>query len=192
MALTVTVLPCGRDPIAAADHIRAGHSNPHEQSCPYCQAAAEEAGIAARAADQLAHAHVEVPPTLLPNVMRTVWAELRPTDFITLPTLGGGVQISTLAVAAALRHSLDALAELTIHSCTVDINKPLLEGNGTNAAPTLGVHLTATTIYPDALAPIAAACRHRVTNTLHGQFTLQPGRIDIDFIDLDPPEKAAT
>lgn len=191
MALTLTVLPCGRDPIAAADHIRAGHPNPHEQTCPHCQAAAQEAGMTARAADQLATAPVQVPPTLLPNVMRTVWAELRPTDFITLPTPGGGVQVSTLAIAAALRHSLDTLAELTIYSCTVDITKPPPEPGGTNAAPTLGVHLTATTTYPDAITPIAAACRRRVTNTLHSQFTLQPERIDLDFIDLDLPEKPA-
>lgn len=185
MALSDTILPCGRDPLEVADHTRAGFLDAHEQTCPHCQAAAAEAGLARRAAGELADAPVDAPATLLPAIMRTVWAELRSTDTVALPVPGGGVLATTLAIADALRHALDDIPELTIHSCSVDTDEQPEQEDG---APGLGVHIAATATYPAQLPTLAGTCRQLTADTLQTQFGLRPHRVDIDFIDLDLPE----
>ncbi len=186
MAISDTILPCGRDPLEVADHARAGRLDEHERSCPYCQSAAAEAGLVRRAAGELAGAPVDAPATLLPGIMRTVWAELRSTDTVALPVTGGGVLVTTLAIAAALRHALDDLPELTIHSCSADTaDQPSPEAHG---APEVSVHITATATYPAQLPGLAGTCRQLTADTLQTQFGLRPHRVDIDFIDLDLPE----
>lgn len=189
MALTDTpdtILPCGRDPLEVADHARTGRLDEHEQSCPHCQAAAAEAGVARRAAGELADAPVDAPAALLPAIMRTVWAELRFTDTVALPVPGGGVLVTTLAIADALRHALDGLPELTIHSCLADTaDHPSRDAHG---APEVSVHIAATATYPAQLPALADTCRQLTADTLRIQFGLRPSRVDIDFIDLDLPE----
>lgn len=183
MALNDTTLPCGRDPLEIVDHARTGRLDEHEQNCPHCQTAAAEAGLAHRAAGELANAPVDAPATLLPAIMRTVWAELRSTDTVALPVPGGGVLVTTLAIADALRHALDDLAELTIHSANTD-EQPARDDGG----PEASVHITATVTYPAQLPDLADTCRQLTADTLQTQFGLRPHRVDIDFIDLDLPE----
>jgi len=186
MAISDTTLPCGRDPLEIVDHARAGRGDEHEQNCPHCQIAAAEASLAHRAAGELANAPVKAPATLLPAIMRTVWAELRSTDTVALPVPGGGVLVTTLAIADALRHALDDLPELTIHSCLADNgDQPSPEDH---EPPEVSVHITATATYPAQLPVLAGTCRQLTVDTLQTQFGLHPHRVDIDFIDLDLPE----
>jgi hypothetical protein len=180
------VLPCGRDPLAAPEHARAGQLDGHEQDCPYCQAAIAEDWLISRAARELAAEPVEVPPTLLPAVMRTVWAELRPSPLITLPVPGGGAAVTTLAITGALRHGLDQIPGLTVRSCQAAAG-PAEDGTASIPAP-LAIQITGTAAWPSELPVLAEQARQIVTDTLGTQFGLHPASIDINFTDLDLPD----
>jgi|SRR5579875_909968 len=183
---TPAVLPCGRDPLAAAGHARAAHLDGHEQDCPYCQAAIAEDWLTRRAAAELATQPVEVPPTLLPAVMRTVWAELRPSPLITLPVPGGGAAVTILAITGALRQNLDQLPGLTVRSCQATAS-PAAGATAGDPAP-LAIQITATAAWPSQLPALATHARQLVTATLATQFGLHPASIDITFTDLDLPD----
>ncbi len=184
---TATMLPCGRDALAVVDDARTGLLDDHERSCRYCLAAQHAADLALQAARELDAQPVDVPAGLLPAVMRTVWAELRPSPLIPLPAPAGGAAVSALAVATALRTDLDTVDNLSVYTCQVEPSQPTSR-NGRPAA--LEIHLTASTRYPSPLPPLADLCRARITATLRTQFGLAAAGVDIDFIDLDPPEVA--
>ncbi|MGD0555221.1 MAG: hypothetical protein ABSA93_09610 [Streptosporangiaceae bacterium] len=182
-------MPCGQDPLTVADRARAGQTDAHEQACPYCQAAIAEAGLTLRAAQELAAQAVDVPPTLLPAVMRTVWSELRPSATIDLPVPSGGAVVTTLAITAALRHDLDQLPGLTVRSCRADAaGPPSHDGTG---APLLAIRITATATWPTELPALASEARRLVSGTLQAQFGLDAASIDINFTDLDFPRAAS-
>ena len=135
---------------------------------------------------ELAAQPAEVPPTLLPAVMRTVWAELRPSPLITLPIPGGGAAVTTLAVTGALRYGLDQIPGLTVRSCQAATGAA---GYGTaDIPPPLAIQVTATAAWPSELPALAAQARRLVSATLQSQFGLQPASIDITFTDLDLPD----
>lgn len=176
------ILPCGRDPIAVADHARSGHPDDHERACPHCQSADRDAELTQRAARDLAAQPVHVPPTLLPKIMRRVWAELRPSGVIPLASIGGDTSITIRAVVDALRYDLDRLYELTVHTCRVDAT-----GNaaGNGASPALTVRLAVSAGHNADLPRLAVQCRRLVAETLHQQFGLHAAHVDVDFVDLD-------
>jgi hypothetical protein len=176
------LLPCGRDPITVADHARSGHPDDHERACPHCQSATHSAELTRRAARDLAAQPVHVPPTLLPKIMRRVWAELRPSGVIALASIGGDTDIAVRAVVDALRYDLTRLDDLTVHTCRVDAT-----GNaaGNGASPALTVQLAVSASHNADLPRLAVQCRRRVAETLHQQFGLQAARVDVDFVDLD-------
>jgi hypothetical protein len=182
------LLPCGRDPITVADHARSGHPDDHERACPHCQSANRAAELTQRAARDLAAQPVHVPPTLLPKIMRTVWAELRPTGVIPLASIGGDTSIAIRAVVDALRYDLDRLDDLTVHTCRADTT-----GNaaGNGASPALTVRLAVSATHNADLPRLAAQCRRQVAETLHQQFGLHAAHVDVDFIDLDFPSGPA-
>lgn len=185
----ILMMPCGRDPLTVADRARAGQTDPHEQSCPYCQAAIAEAGLTLQAAQELAAQPVDVPPTLLPAVMRTVWSELRPSATIDLPVPGGGAVVTTLAITAALRHDLDQLPGLTVRSCRADAADP--PGRDDTGAPLLAIRITASAAWPTELPALASRARQLVNGALETQFGLHAASIDIDFTDLDLPRASS-
>jgi hypothetical protein len=180
------LLPCGRDPITVADHARSGHPDDHERACPHCQSATHSAELTQRAARDLAAQPVHVPPTLLPKIMRRVWSELRPTGVIPLASDGadGDTNIAIRALVDALRYNLDRLDDLTVHTCRVDAT-----GNaaGNGASPALTVQLAVSATHTPDLPRLAIQCRRQVAETLHQQFGLHAARVDVDFVDLDPP-----
>ncbi len=188
------LLPCGRDPLAVADRASAGHPDAHEQTCPYCQAAIAAGELTTRSAGELAAATVDPPATLLPGIMRTVWAELRSTATISLPASGGSVTVTAAAVAAALRHDLDTLPDFTVHSVhveTADTTGAAETAAGETSDPArsalLAVRITASLTYPAALPPLAQQCRRIIADTLAVQFGLQAAATDIDIVDVDLP-----
>ena len=58
-------------------------------------------------------------PGLLPAVMETVWAELRPGQQIPLPGSDGTLLVTETAVGNALVAHLDGLPELLVRRCAV-------------------------------------------------------------------------
>jgi len=182
------MLPCGRDPITVADHARSGQPDNHERDCPHCQSATRDAELTQRAARDLAAQPVYVPPTLLPKIMRKVWAELRPSGEIPLASTGGNTSIATRAVVDALRYELDRLHDLTVHTCQVD---PAGTAAGNGAAPALTVQLAVSASHTLDLPRLAVQCRRLVAKTLHQQFGLHADQVDVDFVDIDFPTGAA-
>lgn len=178
------MLPCGRDPITVADHARSGQPDNHERDCPHCQSATRDAELTQRAARELAAQPVYVPPTLLPKIMRKVWAELRPSGEIPLPSTGGNTSIAIRAVVDTLRYELDRLPDLTMRTCRLDATGTAA-GNG--SAPALTIRLSVSARQTADLPRLAAQCRQQVAETLHHQFGLRADRVDINFVDLDLP-----
>jgi hypothetical protein len=181
------MLPCGRDPITVAERAGSGQPDDHERVCPHCQSATRDAELTQRAARDLAAQPVHVPPTLLPKIMRRVWAELRPTGDIPLPSTGGDTSIAIRAVVDALRYELDRLPDLTVHTCRVE---PTRTAAGNGAPPALTVRLAVSASHTVDLARHAVQCRRLVAKTLHQQFGLHAAEIDVDFVDIDFPTGA--
>ena len=182
------MLPCGRDPITVADRARSGQPDDHERVCPHCQSATRDAELTQRAARDLAAQPVYVPPTLLPKIMRKVWAELRPSGEIPLASTGGDTSIAIRAVVDALRYELERLPDLTVHTCRVDATHTTA-GNG--AVPALTVRLSVSASPTADLPRLAVQCRRLVAETLHHQFGLHTDQVDVDFIDIDLPTGTA-
>lgn len=186
MALDDAVmLPCGRDAVAVAERGLAGPGDDHERTCPHCQSVIRDAGLVRRAALELAAQPVQVPPTLLPKIVRAVWAELRQSARIPLRGSGADAEVTALAVADLLRHELDGPDALTVHSCRVEaVDDPA--SNGGMAA--LAVRLTASAKYPADLRRLADRARRTVSESVGEQLGLGTAGIDIEFIDIDLPE----
>jgi hypothetical protein len=203
----VAPLPCGRDPVAIVDRDRAGTSDAHERSCPYCQAviAASQATSGAAAALAAADNLVTVPDTLLPNVMRTVWSELRHSTRIPLPSATGVAFVTDHAVAATVETALDQLADLQVRTCRitfapsgqprppsgieteVPVPADILQAAAKAVTPTVAVSIVAAVAYQADLTTLADRARAIVGATITTQFGLHAEPIDIDVVDIFIP-----
>ena len=175
-------LECGRDALDTVDRARAGRSDAHMLGCPFCQAAVAAAGLTGDAASDLAAADAEitVPPTLLPNVMRGVWAELRRTTDIPLDTPTGTTFVTDRAVVAMVQARLDESTDLIIHTCHVDF----AGGPGR-----LAIRASAAGPYGSDLPDVARRARTAVVEELWTQFGLRAEPVDIDIVDVYLPER---
>jgi len=181
------LLACGRDPLTVVDHARAGRLDEHERHCTHCHAAIAGAGLTGRAAAELtaAAAGSTVPATLLPNIMRIVWAELRHSATIALPTPDGTAFATQHALNVAVRRSLEeGIDDLIVHSCQVTLPDPAAD----NSPPPLTVQLSAAAAYHADLPALAERARTATLATLRTQFGLTADLVDIDFIDIFRPE----
>lgn len=184
------LLPCGRDPIDVVDAARNGRSDAHERDCPYCREAVAADRDQRRIADELRAAETPAPDTLLPSVMATVWAELRPGKQIPLPT-DRPSYVTELAAGTLLQHVLEELPRLEIRLCEVRLADPDPDDAGTGA-PLLDVTVTAAAAYPADLAELAADIRRATRSTLDAQFRLTARTVDVSFDDVfDPREESS-
>lgn len=179
-----TVLPCGRDPLEIVDAALAGRSDPHVDDCSYCRKAIADERGQHSIADDLRDSATSAPTTLLPSVMSTVWAELRPGRQVPLSSIGTAFA-TELALSSAVQHDLDLLPDLEIQVCRARLQdrdeapvEPPVDG------PLLHVDVTAAAAYPADLLALADAVRARAAKTLTVQFGLSAVAIDVDIVDL--------
>jgi len=140
-----------------------------------------------RAAGELARDTDRDPsPGLLPAVMHTVWAELRPGARIPLPGSDGTLLVTETAVGNALVAHLDGLPELLIHRCTVQ-HLPATPDQPTADRPTIGITLTAAVAYGSRADALLQRVRTVLTIAADQLFGLTVDRVDIDIVDIYPP-----
>jgi hypothetical protein len=140
------------------------------------------AAALAKAADELGRLTDREPSVgLVPAVMHSVWAELRPGRLIPLPGGGGRLLVGSTAVATAITGRLDDLADVVVRRCTVE---PLDQEPGRAGSPPLRIELTAAVAYGAATAELSAQVRSLVIRTVDELFGLAVDRVDIDVDDV--------
>ncbi len=181
-------LPCGRDPVEVLDRARTGRTDQHSSTCPYCLAiigADEPARLVAR---NVRAEPVQVPDTLLPAVMRTVWSELRPGREIPLPAGHGAAFATEQAVTSMVEHDLDLLDDLMVHLCTLEFSADSDDEPGDDeqpvAPPGIRLEVRAAAAYSADIPELAALVRAQAATTLLAQFGLIAASIDIHFVDV--------
>lgn len=192
------LLPCGRDPLDVIDAARAGSLDPHSRDCPYCTGVLDGDRDQRRIADELRTVETPAPETLLPAVMATVWAELRPGKQIPLPT-DQPAFVTELAVGSLLQHVLDTLPGLEIQRCQVRLSErdPEAERSAMTdeesadqvGSPLLDVSVTAAVEYPADLPALADDIRRLTQDTLVAQLRLIARNVDVSFIDVYSPDE---
>ena len=151
------------------------------------------AAVVDRASAELAASTDRDPsPGLLPAVMETVWAELRPGQQIPLPGSDGTLLVTETAVGNALVAHLDGMPELLVRRCVVEYRVP---GNGDNGAAgpagespdgTLGIALTAAVAYGTGTGELVERIRSVISLGAEQLFGLTVGRVDVDIVDVYP------
>ena len=187
------MLPCGRDPLDVVDRARRGRSDAHARTCQYCLATIAAGDDGVRFARPFKDQSIQVPDTLLPSVMKTVWAELRPGRSIPIAAAHGAAFVTEQAITTLLIDALDRLPDLLVHTCRLqtkdDETEPGPDAPG-QEGPVLQIEVTAAAAYPVALNGLGEAARAVVAAALWAQFGLQADTIDISFVDVYEQEGA--
>lgn len=195
----VALLACGRDAAEVWDRVAAGRCGVHERDCPHCQAVAQDQRLLAEAITALADEALEPPPSLVERVMGAVLAELRPTDYLPLPTRRGRARIDRIAAARVLRHAVDQMSELRVRSCQINVTTPppappvddtdTREHSGADLA-TAGVHITVTARFGADLLSATARVRQMMLAAAENLLGVPVAAIDVDVVDVfDDPAR---
>ena len=182
------LLDCGRDPVDVVDRARAGRTSAHEGSCPYCRAVIDADGVARTAAGAYVDSELDhpVPDTLLPNVMSTVWADLRRSTMIPLggdpADEPGTAFVADHTVAAVIEHALDELTQFQIQTCSARADGPAV----------VAIEITAAASYNTDVRAVAARARDIVRSTAAEQFGWTAEPIDIEIVDVYVSGSAAS
>jgi hypothetical protein len=138
----------------------------------------------------------EPSPELLPAVMQTVWAELRPGQRIPLPGSHGTLFITETAAGNALVAHIDGLAGIIVRRCTVVYRAPNTTRGGTPPSVRdspgadsggIGITLTAAVAYGTGTDALLARVRSVIGITAQDLFGLTVDQVDIDIVDVYPP-----
>ncbi|MDQ2845437.1 MAG: hypothetical protein M3Y77_03600 [Actinomycetota bacterium] len=181
-------LSCGRDPLEVVDLARLGVLDEHSRSCRYCRAAIAAGEQHLRLADSLRELPVQAPASLLPAVMTTVWAELRPGRNIPLPASHGSAFATERAIAATVQQGLDELPDLLVHLCRLQVSN---DAHPHPVEQPLRIEVRAAAAYPTDLTALADSARIHAAGILLSQFGLTPHTIDVFFVDIFQPESWA-
>ena len=143
-------------------------------------------------------------PGLLPAVMETVWAELRPGQLIPLPGSDGTLLVTETAVGNALVAHLDGLPELLVRRCAVRYQVPSdadgadgagagesggdgADGGGADSPDgTLKIALTAAVAYGTATDDLIRRIRSVLALGAEQLFGLRVWRVDVEIVDVFP------
>ena len=120
-------------------------------------------------------------PGLLPAVMQTVRAELRPGRQIPLPGSNGTLLVTETAVGNALVAHLDGLPELLVRRCTVRSQA----GSGQHTG-SLDVALTAAVAYGTHTDELVNRIRSIISVGAQQLFGLVVEHVDVEFVDVYP------
>lgn len=160
----------------------ASRSAPDPDAAAVVTAEPDPASAAAldRAAGELGGITDREPPAgLVPAVMHSVWAELRPGQLLPLPGSGGRLLVGAAAVATAITGRLDDLADLVVRRCSVESPDP-----ATGATAAVRVTLTAAVAYGTDTVELADDVRTTVTATVRDLFGLPVERVDLIIEDV--------
>jgi hypothetical protein len=142
------------------------------------------AAALARASDELGRVTDRDPSAgLVPAVMHSVWAELRPGQLLTLPGSAGRLLVGSAAVATAITARLDELADVVVRRCTVETRAPGPDEAGPEAVP-LRVELTAAVAYGTDTHELAGVVRTTVVDTVGELFGLPVDQVDLVVDDV--------
>lgn len=138
------------------------------------------AAALARAADELGRVTDREPSAgLVPAVMHSVWAELRPGQLIVLPGSSGHLLVGSTAVATAITGALDDLADIVVRRCTVEAPE-----DGPDVSGALRVELTASVAYGADTLELSELVRASVNDTVTELFGLAVDRVDLLVQDV--------
>lgn len=158
----IALLACGRDAARVWDRAATGRCSAHDRDCPHCQSVAADQRLLAAAITALAEETLEPPPSLVGQVMSAVLAELRPAQYLSLPTQRGQARIDRVAAAGVLRHAVDHMAALCVRSCQIHLTAPA-DTDDTNAlpvgSPTARVRISVTAGFGADLLSVTARVR---------------------------------
>lgn len=140
------------------------------------------AAALARAADELGRLTDREPSAgLVPAVMHSVWAELRPGQLIVLPGSDGRLLVGSTAVATAITGELDDRADVVVRRCTVQARD---EGPAGSGVGPLRVALTASVAYGTDTRELSELVRTMVFQTVGELFGLDVDRVDLTIEDV--------
>ncbi|QNK81788.1 hypothetical protein [Nakamurella sp. PAMC28650] len=180
-------LACGRDPLDVIDQARRGRSDAHTATCPFCQAVIGSDSTAAQYTQRLKNEPVQVPATLLPSVMNSVWSELRPGRNIPLAAAHGPAFATEQAVTSTVENELDQLPDFQVHTCQLHFRDRAPEEADPGYAdrnPGLQIEIRAAAAYSVDLTALADTARAAAAAALSLQYGLQADAIDIAFVDV--------
>lgn len=193
------LLACGRDAATAWDRAAAGHRDAHERNCLHCRAVTQDQRRLATAIAALADEVLEPPPSLVERVMGAVLAELRPADYLPLPSQHGPARINRAAAAGVLRHAVDQMATLRVRSCQISMSGPTDVDEGSGAwlvvgSPTTRVRITVTARFGADLVSAAARVRQMILAAAEELLGLPLAAVDVDVVDVfeDPRSPVPT
>lgn len=137
-----------------------------------------------RAADELGRVTDHDPSAgLVPAVMHSVWAELRPGQLLTMPGSAGRLLVGSAAVATAITAQLDELADVVVRRCSVETRAPDPDQAGPESAP-LRVELTAAIAYGTDTHELSDMVRTTVVDTVRELFGLPVDQVDLVVEDV--------
>ncbi len=180
------LLACGRDAAKVWDRAAAGRLDTHDRECPHCQAVAEDQRLLATATVALADDALEPPSSLVERVMGAVLAELRPADYLPLPTRRGQARIDRIAAAGVLRHAVDQMSALRVRSCRIQLIEPSGTGSTLPAisSPQARVAISVTARFGTDLLSATAGVRQMIFTAAEDLLGLPVATVDVDVVDV--------
>jgi hypothetical protein len=189
----VAVLACGRDATRVWDRAATGRRDAHDRDCPHCQAVAEDQHLLTTASTALADEALEPPPSLVQRVMGAVLAELRPADYLPLPTRHGHARIDRIAAAGVLRHAVDQMPQLRVRSCQIHLREPSDTAGAMRAvrSPTAQVSISVTARFGVDLLSTTARVRQMIFAAAEDLLGLPVVAVDVNVVDVfdDPVQR---
>lgn len=188
-------LPCGRDSIDVWDDAAADRLDPHELTCPYCQAVAAECHRAAAAVVAWRCQPAEPPATLVERVVAMVRAELGRRTALALPAGHGPASLDGAAASAALRFAADQVPTARVRSCRIRPRSPIpheapspLEAREARTVVDIEVTMVVPAAQPVAttgsLPAVADSVRQVMLAVATELLGLAVGQLDITVVDL--------
>lgn len=183
------LLACGHDAATVWDRAAAGRLGAHDRECPHCQAVAEDQRRLATAIAALADDALQPPPSLVERVMGAVLAELRPADYLPLPTRHGHARIDRIAAAGVLRHAVDQMSALRVRSCQIHLSEPSDTDAG---SPLARVRISVTARFGADLLSATTRVRQMIFTAAEDVLGLPVTTVDVDVVDVfdDRPRRA--
>lgn len=173
-------LGCGRDPAAVWEHAAAGRLDRHEARCPHCQTTVTDQASLQAGIRELIDEPIELPPSLLDQVMTVVRVELR-RDYLPLPTRYGPARLSQHSAAAVLRHAVDQMSGIRARSCRIT---PAPPGPAPTRDSASRVQMSLTVQLGTNLPSAAARARQMILTAADKLLGLPIDQVDIDVIDV--------
>lgn len=182
------LLACGVGVSTLVDQVDAGRlepADPHQASCPSCQAALRDAVVSGRALDLLRAARGPVPVGLIDRVMHTVRQSRGASTVLDLPEsatlpVAGGIRVHLHVLGAIARAAAAGEPGVTVAGCSATTEAEEL-GGGLRVA--LGLLVDGRTPLP----ALASSLRRAVRRALRHATGLQHVQVELAALDLIAP-----